>query len=90
VTFEAAPDFRCPWGHHVGAQKKDGVWSPQQRCFVCESKAAQKAAAQRRKLGAVAAGVDIKKAFEAYRKLPPLLRSARRQLSERSPSGGRR
>lgn len=47
MSDDFAPDFRCPWGHSVGAQKKDGV--------------------------AVAAGVDIKKAFAAYRKLPPFV-----------------
>jgi len=73
MSFEVSPDFRSPWGHRVGAQKKDGVWSPQERCFVCETKRLTKEAAQRRKLGAVAAGVDIKKAFEAYRKLPPFV-----------------
>lgn len=72
MTPDFAPDFRCErCGASVGAQRLDGgPWRPQ-KCFRCESKRFAKAAAERRKLGPVAAGVDIQKAFAAYRKLPP-------------------
>jgi hypothetical protein len=73
--MELAPDFRCPkCGASVGAQRKDGgPWEPQERCHRCEQKLLAKDAAARRKLGHVAAGVDLDKAFAAYRKIPPFV-----------------
>lgn len=70
-----AADFRCEVCHaSVGAERAgiDEPWTPQ-KCFRCESKKAAKDAAARRKLGAVAAGIDIKKALAAYRKFPPFV-----------------
>lgn len=71
----SAADFKCEvCGGSVGSERSGyGMpWKPS-KCFRCESKRFAKEAAARRKLGAVAAGVDIKKALAAYRKLPPFV-----------------
>lgn len=70
-----APDFRCPQGHSLGAKRSgpDAPWEPQPGCYLCEREAAKKIAAERRKLGPIVAGIDIKKAFEFYRKQEPFI-----------------
>lgn len=69
---DLAPNFHCEaCGASVGAQRElGGPWSPGP-CWRCEQKRLAKGAAARRKLGDVAAGVDVRRAFEAYRKMPP-------------------
>lgn len=78
---EFAPDFRCEaCGASTGAQRDaGGPWRPQ-KCHRCESRRLTKEAAARRKLGAVAAGVDIQKAFAAYRKFAPFLGNLGRHI----------
>lgn len=73
--FMVSPDFRCAaCGGSLGASREgqDAPWLPAP-CFRCESKKLAKEAAARRKLGHVAAGVDLDAAFAAYRKLPPFV-----------------
>lgn len=65
--------FVCPkCGRPVGAYKRSSEhdWEPQ-ACFWCRRKDQERDAARRRKLGHVIAGVDLDKAFAAYKKLPP-------------------
>lgn len=73
--FIESPDFRCEQcGNRLGASRdgETAPWLPAP-CWQCEAKKSAKAAAARRALGHVAAGVDIDAAFAAYRKLPPFV-----------------
>lgn len=73
MSEDLAPCFHCPTCRaSTGAQRSGpfGAWAPQ-ACYRCERKRLAKEAAARRKLGDVAAGVDVRRAFEAYRKTPP-------------------
>jgi hypothetical protein len=68
-----APAFKCDdCGRAVGARKRgpEHEWEPQ-ACYWCERKERERDAARRRKLGHLVAGVDIDKAFAAYRQMPP-------------------
>lgn len=66
------PDFRCPKGHRLGAQRENefAPFEPTP-CWACREIALKRAAAERRKLGSVVAGIDVRKAFALYRTMPP-------------------
>jgi SprT-like family protein len=72
---EFAPTFKCQkCGRPVGGSREDGgPWKPGD-CHVCVYLPKMRAdVARRRAFGHVVAGVDLDKAFAAYRKLSPFV-----------------
>lgn len=73
TEFLETPDFRCnKCDARLGAQRDSGEapWRPSP-CYRCRDLAARAEAALRRRTPYIAAGVDLRKALAAYRKLPP-------------------